>query len=322
MMKIVAGMGSIEDYESLVEAGADEVFIGFVPNSWNEKYGNVMPLNRREVLFYHVQIGTYEDMRILFRKMTKYDIPVTITFNSLYYIQEQLMDIFTIIKKLVEIGFKKYIIADINLIRLLIENDVDCDIHISGELGEWNSATIKFLQNAFMKDKAKISRIIFHRQNQISDMESCIHTAKETGLCNEFEAFCMNERCHYTGGFCNSLHADELVHICKLPYQLSNGLSGDNLADLVEEEDEEMEYIPGESGCGLCALDRLKQAGVTHLKVVGRGESVQCMLQDISVLRRALDFLEQASEKQDVNFYRETIQKFFFNGKCSNNCYY
>jgi putative protease len=55
-MKIVAGLGSIDEYETFVKAGADEFFCGYVPFSWAEKYGVIHPLNRREVLFYNVQI--------------------------------------------------------------------------------------------------------------------------------------------------------------------------------------------------------------------------------------------------------------------------
>ena len=48
-MKITVGLGSIDEYERFVQAGADEFFCGYVPFSWAEKYGTVMPLNRREV---------------------------------------------------------------------------------------------------------------------------------------------------------------------------------------------------------------------------------------------------------------------------------
>ena len=48
-MKITAGLGSIDEYERFVQVGADEFFCGYVPFSWAERYGTVMPLNRREV---------------------------------------------------------------------------------------------------------------------------------------------------------------------------------------------------------------------------------------------------------------------------------
>ena len=48
-MKIVAGLGSVDEYIRFCKAGADELFAGYVPYEWNKKYGTVLPLNRREV---------------------------------------------------------------------------------------------------------------------------------------------------------------------------------------------------------------------------------------------------------------------------------
>ena len=84
-MKIVAGLGSIDEYERFVKAGADEFFCGYVPYSWSKKYGTVLPLNRREVLCYNVQLGAFEELRILAAMIKKYGKPVHLTFNSLYY---------------------------------------------------------------------------------------------------------------------------------------------------------------------------------------------------------------------------------------------
>ena len=36
----------------------------------------------------------------------------------------------------------------------------------------------------------------------------------------EYEAFALNELCHFTGAFCSSLHCDELAPACRLPYRL------------------------------------------------------------------------------------------------------
>ena len=110
-MKITVGLGSIDEYERFVQAGADEFFCGYVPFSWAEKYGTVMPLNRREVLCYNVQLGAYSELEILSRMVKKYKKPVHLTFNSLYYIPEQYPEIGDIIEKCMEIGFRSYIIA-------------------------------------------------------------------------------------------------------------------------------------------------------------------------------------------------------------------
>lgn len=57
-MKIVAGLGSIDEYETFVKVGAVNSFVDMCRFPGQEKYGVIHPLNRREVLFYNVQIGS------------------------------------------------------------------------------------------------------------------------------------------------------------------------------------------------------------------------------------------------------------------------
>lgn len=357
-MKITAGLGCIDDYISLVKAGADEVFCGFVPYEWNKKYGSLFPLNRREVLYYNIQINSYEDMKILKKMVDVYKVPVSITFNYLYYLEEQYEMIAKIIKDLIDIGFSDFIIADIALILYLKEKDIKCSIHLSGECAEINRLSIDFF------NKLDISRYIFHRKNTIEDMESCIGNNKVKNL--EYEAFILNERCHYTGAFCNSLHCDEMIHLCKMPYQLSKVSKHandfkevdrklelyykdleleeesyeetacacdtgnecerkyDNQDDMENQnEDEEYDtddsYILGSTGCGICSLKRLKEAGITHLKVVGRGNSIKNMEKDVRNLKKAISMLDNI---EDNISYEEKVKEKLFSDKCSGECYY
>lgn len=315
-MKIVAGLGCIDDYVRLVKAGADEVFCGYVPNSWNKKYGSLFPLNRREVLFYNVNIGPLEDMKILKRMVNKYKVPVTITFNYLYYLEEQYPLIEKIITDLINVGFNEFIIADIGLLLYLKERKIECIIHLSGETAEINSLSIDFF-NQF-----NISRYIFHRKNTIEDMKSCINNNKVKNL--EYESFCLNERCHYTGAFCNSLHCDEMSHLCMMFYDFAKVDKNSNHFELINDKMDELDinsndYLPGKSGCGICALQKLKQAGITHLKVVGRGNSIDNMEKDVAYLRKAINILENIKNNQD---YEKIVRKELFNNKCSKECYY
>ena len=320
-MKIVAGLGSIDDYIALAKAGADEVFCGYVPYEWNKKYGTLFPLNRREVLYYNVNIGSLEDMKILKKMEDKYKVKVNITFNYLYYLEEQYEMIANLISKLIDIGFTDFIIADIALILYLEEKNIKCNIHLSGECAEVNSLSIDFF-NQF----SNISRYIFHRKNSISDMKSCIVNNKRK---MEYEAFILNEKCHYTGAFCSSFHCDELAHLCKVSYKL--GKINEEVKDFNEvdkkiklyysediEECKDYDLV-GSTGCGLCSLKKLKEAGVTHLKVVGRGNSIDFMERDVKELRTALDILEKISNE---NYEEEMKNKLFKNKKCSRNCYY
>ena len=343
-MKITAGLGSIDEYIRFAEAGADEFFCGYVPYSWAKKYGTVMLLNRREVFCYNVQLGSYSELEILSAMIKKYGKPVHLTFNSLYYIPQQYSEIAEIIQSCMKLGFRSYIIADPALILYLRNHGIDCDIHLSGETGEVNSRMVDVLQHQ------KLKRIIFHRKNTFKDMQSVIHAERLAGgerAQTEFEAFILNEMCQFSGAFCNSLHCDEMGYLCRVPYRLEkkscsqdmkfekevHKQMGSTKTDSILEDEEYFEkfddtgYLCGETGCGLCALYQLQKAGITHLKLVGRGNYTDFMEKDIRNLRQALDIMERSFEnfQQDQDnekIFQQQMKQVIFPKGCSENCYY
>ena len=324
-MKIVAGLGSIDEYETFVKAGADEFFCGYVPFSWAEKYGVIHPLNRREVLFYNVQIGSMSELQILKKMVDYYGKPVELTFNSVYYTGEQYPVIAEIITQCMAAGFENFIIADPALILYLRQQKINCGIHLSGETAEVNRGMLEQML------PFGIRRVIFHRKNSLEDMQSCI---KEADFPDEYEAFILNELCHFSGAFCNSLHCDELTHLCRVPYELGN-LHKKEETDAAQKDVAETDriqgkegkglpldedgYLTGSTGCGLCALYRMKQVGITHLKLVGRGNYTDFMEKDIRQLRKALDILEKSDNELQ---YQRKMKASLFSDGCSQNCYY
>lgn len=328
-MKIVAGLGAADEYPRFVQAGADEFFGGYVPYKWNRRYGTCYPLNRREVLCSHVQLGAFSELEILAKMIGKLGKPVHLTFNSLYYLPEQYAEIAGVVRKCMELGFHSYIIADPALILYLRQQKIDCDIHLSGETAEVNSRMVKYFSQWGIK------RVIFHRKNTFKDMHSVIESVKipkNKGTADslevenklEWEAFVLNELCQFNGSFCNSLHCDELGHLCRVPYQVvreSNVPLGRYQEDEVCERGKADEdgYLCGMTGCGLCALYSLREAGITHLKLVGRGNYADFMERDIRNLRKALDLLEQS--ESDAVYIRKMKNELFPDG-CSGVCYY
>ena len=339
-MKITSGLGSIDDYPRYVRAGADELFCGYVPFSWSEKYGTVLPLNRREVLNYNVQIGSFSELEILANMVQKYQKPVHLAFNSLYYRQEQYEEITQIIQQCRSIGFESYILADPALLVYLRKEKIDCEVHLSGDLGTVNSA----MTEVFAKEYPK--RIIFQRKNTISEMRAVIRhitaqkeaARKEWTYPTEFEAFALNELCQFSGAFCNSLHCDEMGYLCRVPYwkkpmsfseskleKQEKNRPGENIS--ISEWDSASElmnpvsedgYLCGATGCGLCTLKQLSDAGITHLKLVGRGNYTNFMERDIRNLRRMLEILEDSSTEEE--YIRAMKAELFPNG-CSHMCY-
>lgn len=340
-MKIVAGLGSIDEYERFVKAGADEFFCGYVPFAWAEKYRMINPLNRREVRFYNVQIGSLSELQILKNMADYYGKPVKLTFNSLYYTKEQYPVIAEIISQCMEVGFENCIIADPALILYLRQKKISCGIHLSGEMSEVNRGMLEQML------PFGIRRVIFHRKNSLEDMKSCIsfirnidRKEKSSDKLNhdyiikqpsnpvlnctkEYEAFVLNELCQFSGAFCNSLHCDELTHLCRVPYELGDLCRDISHKTYITETDkihfDKNGYLTGSIGCGLCALYQMKQIGITHLKLVGRGNYTDFMEKDIRQLRKALEILENASSEEE---YQNEMKASLFPVGCSQNCYY
>lgn len=321
MMKIVAGLGSVEEYIPYVEAGASELFCGFVPEEWMLSEGLYSPLNRREVLYYNVQIGSYSELQILQRMIAQYGVPVTLAMNALYFTPHQYPKVMQLLEGCLEMGFTSFIVADVALLvylqqHLEPEKRNRLRIHLSGETAEMNRYMLREMK------QLGVRRVIFHRKNTIPDMAAMIE--QEPLL--EYEAFALNEMCHFTGAFCNSLHCDELTYTCRLPYRLtriakeSKLPTGQGIPLMEKTQNQRSRDCVGESGCGLCALWQLQQAGVTHLKLVSRGNYTEDTIRDIRQLKRALDILAGSSEEKA---YQKAMKQTIFGQKgCSGVCYY
>lgn len=295
-MKITAGLGRLKDYEALVDAGADELFAGFVPPDWLEAYGNFVPLNRREVLMQNIQLSSMEEMRLLARKIARRGVPVALTFNAICYLPMQYTHIFATLQSLWDLGFQDWIIADPALLLYLKENDAPGRIHLSGEAGCFGPDALNFFA------RFNLHRIIFPRKITPGEMALCIRAHPQY----EYEAFALNERCHYSGAYCCSLHCDELEHICRLSYLPWGPHLPLQAAPLASDDF-------GAGGCALCAIAALREAGVSHLKVVGRGAHVGKMCRDIAILRRALALPRPTAE---------ALHALLPDGRCSGQCYY
>ena len=148
-----------------------------------------------------------------------------------------------------------------------------------------------------------------------------------SGSMTEYEAFVLNELCHFSGAFCNSLHCDEMGYLCRVPYHLGpvqctekkKNKAAERNISLKQPVCDEDGYLCGATGCGLCALYQLQRVGITHLKLVGRGNYTDFMERDIRNLKRALTLLEESSSEAD---YKERMKQELFPNGCSGNCYY
>ena len=304
-MRLVAGMGSLDDYLDFCDAGADELFIGFVPEDWQVRHGLMVPLNRREVCYYNVQLGACSELAILASMVRRRGVPVTIAMNGLCYQPGQYQEIAAIMEKCAGLGFDRFIVADPALLCHLAGTGAEYHLQVSGEMGEVNRYAMAEWQ------ALGAERVIFRRRVAPEDMATMIRAVPEM----EYEAFLLNEACQFHGAYCNSLHCDELPPMCRVPYELGT-VAGERLPLAGRET---VDDVVGAGGCGLCAMHAMRAAGVTHLKIVGRGAGSDGMLRSLRTARRALDLLDTAGSEAA---FQTAIRHELFPHGCSGDCYY
>lgn len=314
MMKLTAGFNSADDYIACVKAGADELFCGYVPSEWDERFGMNSSMNRREVHCCNVQLGSESELQALSMMIKDYSVPVALTLNAIHYTPNQYPFLAETMQHCSELGFRDYIVADDGLLVYLSQCGLTngIRIHISGEYGEVNPIAVQMLKEQGAK------RIIFSRHNTPDEMRKCIAADGE----GEYEAFLLNEKCHFHGAFCNSIHCDEMPPLCHVPYRLVPADDADENRtgpDCIFSCAEPIKNVPGVTGCGFCALWKLREAGVTHLKIVGRGNYTEDILNDLKTARAVLQLLEESSAETE---YLLRLKQDIFPMGCSRNCYY
>jgi len=342
-MKIVVPLSNCHHYESLVEAGADEFYSGFFPYDWLKDCGTAIPLNRREY-FANCNICSYSTMKVLARKAEKYKIPIKLTFNAVTYSPQRYPHIRSIIEKLMDIGYKTFIISDIGLIVYLREKGVPCDIHISGEAVIRNHMAMQLL-NQF-----DISRIVFPRKTSLKTIKDSIRANSTVKNCT-YETFILNSNCIYTGGLCNTVHCEEMGIFCFVPSEVRKTKDNPIFQDEIkyvgmcykhanrnnkkhantrikqrsedikkDEKVKEQVNTPVKRGCGLCYIKELTEIGITHGKIVGRESGFSAMIKDVKDVREAINMI---SNNSDTESYKKAVKEQFFSNKCPEAfCYY
>jgi collagenase-like PrtC family protease len=267
------------------------------------------------------QFVSYADIEKIIGVIHECGRKVMITFNAHYYTDKQLKYAENCLRTLAGIGIDGLIIADTALLPLLAEWGLNFNVHISGEAGVYSSLGARFFK------KFGVSRIIFPRDITLGEIEEITGETKELNM--EYEVFVMAERCLFSGAYCRTTHGFTSKNFCsqswvkslyaRLPEGAFPSAAGDirdvvprpGLGLLTKWYDNAGQYRiwAGEDlfrnisvqnyvvqTCGLCAIPALKSAGVTTLKVVSRGVSVNRKLRRLRLVKRVLDNIDAAPD--------------------------
>jgi len=341
MLKITTPFRQKKEVIPLVEAGADELYCGYLSPEWKKRYTS-LEFERKGG---GSNFTDLTELRQAVDLAHKRKIPVYLALNGLY-VKNQYPLLLKIVSQLNGIDLDGYIVADIGLLLTLAKQGFKKEIHISTGGTVFNSEAARFYKGL------GASRIVLDRQVALDSIKALTFENPDI----DFEVFILNTLCVYIDGFCTFLHTygrerledisvkqwrkDDKVRMitsydpqgggdaCCLKYsvraydsRLNKRIDTDKIRPAFYKQ------LIDDCECGACAIYDIEKTKVKNIKIVGRQYSCDKRLQDTKFIRSVLDILKDnkgitregfisAVQKQ----YRKTYN---YNKQCrGNNCYH
>ena len=323
-MKILSPIDKPEEVSALADAGADELYGGYVSPEWRNRYSLLASANHR--YFANAQIAGKKELASIINGAHRRGMKFCLTLNAPYYTQEQYDFLLMEAERLLEAGVDAFIVSDLGLILRFRERLPEASIHLSTLSTVFNS------KGAAMFGSLGVRRIVFPRELTLGEMKGIVRANPGA----QFDAFVMIGRCPNIEGFCTFTHnSPDLIWPCEEKYKIK--AASDNLSVIPVSTHASRGYPAGiqtlniieaqsawgrvnrRQACGLCAVGGLRDAGVSALKLVGRGGPTKMKVAVLKAVKDAL-LIKDAGELREFG-KRRYVE--LFGQPCSPQvCYY
>jgi len=280
-MRIVVGLpGDAEPRTvgELAESGADEFFVGYVPPGWWRRWGVEVSPNRR--FRAGSQFLAPESLAAAVAAARALGRPVFLTLNEHALVPEQLPLADEAVATAVTAGVSGLILATPELGPRYSGRHPGLRLVASGEAPVYNRAALEQVA------RLGFERVILPREVALGEMDTLVACGGPLGL--EFEAFLLGEWCVYNGALCLTCHgygqdgdfcSSHTVRAVLDVRTRTAGLDrpGGATRTTVEppEPTSDGRLASLRDACALCSLERMREAGVTHVKVPGRASDAR-----------------------------------------------
>lgn len=311
-MRIISPVDNLAEAAMLLEAGADELYGGFIPAAW-DRYAYAASLNQRT--FAGAQIASEQDLAEIVALAHASGRRFALTLNAPFYTDEQLSLLTDYVDRMVALGVDSLILADLGLLRSLKRRHGHIEYHASTLAHLANAGAVRFMAGQGAQ------RVVLPRHLSVADMAAIVAQVPEIPC----DAFLLVGKCPNSEGLCTFHHASpEKIWPCEIPYEIAP-LCGRASAQLTHAMQRQGSWSQTNRrhGCGLCAIPSLRDAGIRGLKLVGRGAPAVQKVRNIALAR---EFVTLAESVADFNEYRHkamAAHRARFGAACHQNvCYY
>lgn len=220
------------------------------------------------------------------------NVKVYVTINIVPH-DGDLMDLPEYVKYLESIGVDAVICADLGVISIVRKTAPNLAVHVSTQANITNSAT------AMVFVEMGVKRLILAREMTLEEIKLLRKNIPQE---IELEAFCHGAMCISHSGRCllsnfftgRDANRGACVQACRWNYEIRE-ISKDSFYPI--EEDNHGTYILNSKDmCMIDHLDKLRDAGISSIKIEGRMKTEYYVANIVNAYRKALDFLENNKE--------------------------
>ncbi|MEW6101745.1 MAG: U32 family peptidase [Candidatus Omnitrophota bacterium] len=325
-MKILAPISSAGETESLIEAGAGELYCGLMTKGWQDDYTNAISSNRRSYI--KANLADLNALKKIVRTASRRGAETIIALNA-FYSKAQYPLLLGLVKDTLSLGISGFIVGDLNFIKLLHQKFPKAAIYISVLNNVFNSRGVRLLQSMGVK------RITLPQYMSLGEIRNII--LKNPDM--EFEVFIRNAGCRYVQGFCEFSHGLEefMQKKPEIVYNASPCFWEDYRVSIVGGSIGTLPGIAKKVGllykhpclpyleaCAACNLWDFKQMGIQAFKIAGRELPKETRIRDITFIKGMISALEKNNftRKRFYSFARDHFKKTYGFSCNSQLCYY
>lgn len=275
-------VGSYESLQAAIQGGANAIYFGV---------GKLNMRSRSAANF------TTNDLPLIVAKAQQVGVRAYLTVNTIIY-DAEIEEMHTLLDRAKEVGVNAVIASDMAAITAARERGIE--VHISTQSNVSNREAIRFY--ARYADVIVAARELSLRQ--VADITQYIrdnHICGPRGELLQVELFGHGALCMSVSGKCylsldtmnHSANRGACMQLCRRKYRVTDAETG-------EELEVDGKYIMSPKDlCTIGIIDKIVHAGVSVLKIEGRGRSADYVQTVTRCYREALDAIGEGSYTQE-----------------------
>lgn len=304
-IEISAPVGSWASLQAAIQAKADSIYFG------------IHPLNMRAR---SADPFTVKDIEKISSICKEKNIKSYLVLNTILYDQDlPLMQ--KICEKAKQHNLSAVIASDMAAINFA--RSLDLSVHASTQLNVSNKEALRFFSKF-------VDTCILARELSLAQITSICQMIEKENICGpsgdlvQIELFAHGALCVAIAGKCymslsqynTSANRGDCLQACRRKYHLSDADTGQELVI-------DNEYILSPKDlCTLDILDKIAQAGVSILKIEGRGRTAEYVFSVSKAYKEAAQSIEEnLFTKENISLWKEEIHKVYHRGFWENGYY-